>query len=439
MDEATLKRLRQITHDMSILYVEDDEAIRSQMVKYLGKFFGNIVTAEDGQKGLEWYELRPFDIVMTDILMPTIDGLEMIAQMRERHPEQVIMVTSSYSDSENLMRCIDLNVDRFVPKPIDFSRLITLLLQTAVTIHNKRRSETLERTAQRDSKEHAEILDKINHGVLIFKGGSVDHLNATMSEILNFTDLQEVRELSIASMIVEPEIGDRDNRGIIDFFKEHPDAKIAIRPIDAEHESRYYIVRYERLESSGKEMLTFFDINAMETELKSLNYVINVDETTGLGSRRALMKTLERLREAGEGNHAITCVAICNLDAFKQKFGFRSFGRVFKLLGGYFRQNAYRTEEGEELSYYSTGSNQFVILHDADKQERIGQIIDRANEQRFMCETGGKPDSMLIKVRSTTLALTPEQTPRQVAVELEKRFTVHLDCDSDAGLKERKP
>jgi CheY-like chemotaxis protein len=334
MDEATLKRLRQITRNMSILYVEDDEAIRSQMVKYLGKFFGDIVTAEDGQKGVEWYELRTFDIVMTDILMPNLDGLEMIAQMRERNPEQIIMVTSSYSDSENLMRCIELNVDRFVPKPIDFSRLITLLLQTAVTIHNKRRSETLERTAKRDSNEHAEILDKINHGVMIFKGGCAERLNKTMSDILGCTDTQIVRDLSIGSMFVDPEIGERDNRGVIDYFKEHPDVKIAIRPEDAEHEARYYIVRYERLESSGKEMLTFFDINAMETELKSLHYVLDVDESTGLGSRRALMKTLERLKDSKEGTLAITCVAVCNLDLFRQKFGFRSFGRVFKLLGG---------------------------------------------------------------------------------------------------------
>lgn len=132
MNVATIERYRKIGRNMSLLYVEDDPLIQTEIMGYLGKLIDDIEMVPDGKAGLEIFKKRPFDIVMTDIVMPNMDGMEMIRAIRAIRPDQTIVVASSYNDSEKLMQCIDLGVDRFVLKPFDADELLGALFEGAV-------------------------------------------------------------------------------------------------------------------------------------------------------------------------------------------------------------------------------------------------------------------------------------------------------------------
>ena len=83
-------------HVARILVIEDDEAVRLLLKDMLEIAGHNVLTAEDGEKGLELFFSDPADLVITDVWMPGKDGLEVIQQLREAHPATRIIVITSY-------------------------------------------------------------------------------------------------------------------------------------------------------------------------------------------------------------------------------------------------------------------------------------------------------------------------------------------------------
>lgn len=81
---SNLKKLKAISSNVSILYVEDDDSLRQSVAKYLKLIFEVVDLAQDGVDGLKAFNKRDYDIVITDIQMPNMNGLEMIKAIRER-------------------------------------------------------------------------------------------------------------------------------------------------------------------------------------------------------------------------------------------------------------------------------------------------------------------------------------------------------------------
>lgn len=134
----TAKELRELTKPLVILYVEDDAMLRTATTKLLGQFFDAVDEAVDGRDGWEKYQNRRYDLVITDINMPNMNGFDMIKQIKAKTPSQAIIVTSAYNDTDFLLGLIDLNVDRFLLKPIDTKKLIDSLIYTAFYIQNQK-------------------------------------------------------------------------------------------------------------------------------------------------------------------------------------------------------------------------------------------------------------------------------------------------------------
>ena len=129
--EINIVKLKKYASECSVLYVEDDELIRTQTASFLGRFFSDIVLAEDGEIGLKKYKSRKFDVVITDINMPNMNGIEMITAIKDIEYEQKIIVTSAYNDSQYLMSLINLNVNRFVLKPFNNKQFLYVLYKIA--------------------------------------------------------------------------------------------------------------------------------------------------------------------------------------------------------------------------------------------------------------------------------------------------------------------
>ncbi|MFQ3574764.1 MAG: response regulator [Thermodesulfovibrionales bacterium] len=113
--------------DISVLYVEDDAFIRKMLVNILSGVVREIHTAENGFEGLKLYNNLNPDIVLTDIRMPVMDGLEMASQIKTINKDSRVIVTTAYGDTENLLRAIDIGIDSYVLKPIDKNKLIRVL------------------------------------------------------------------------------------------------------------------------------------------------------------------------------------------------------------------------------------------------------------------------------------------------------------------------
>jgi len=117
---------------ISLLYVEDDETIRKGFVYTLKRFIKNIIIAEDGQEGLEKYLLYKPDVIITDIQMPKMNGLEMIEEIRKVDKDIQIIITTAFGDIQYTLSAIKLGVDGFFLKPIeDIHKYLDILEQKA--------------------------------------------------------------------------------------------------------------------------------------------------------------------------------------------------------------------------------------------------------------------------------------------------------------------
>ncbi len=108
---------------ITVLYVEDDEETRCQLSAYLRSRVGVLVTADDGAAGLEAFRAHRVQMVISDILMPGMDGLTMVQRIRELDPAVPVIVTTAFEETNFLLRSIEIGVDKYVTKPVSMERL----------------------------------------------------------------------------------------------------------------------------------------------------------------------------------------------------------------------------------------------------------------------------------------------------------------------------
>ena len=111
-------------HNLTILYVEDDAATRIEMEQLLKRRAETVLTAENGAIGLELFLQFSPDLVITDIRMPVMDGLQMAREILKVNPDIRIIATTAHSDPSFLLEAIEIGIDHYVLKPIDLAKFI---------------------------------------------------------------------------------------------------------------------------------------------------------------------------------------------------------------------------------------------------------------------------------------------------------------------------
>lgn len=129
--------------EMSLLYVEDDLFIRQQFSRIIQRMVGKLFVAENGQEGLDMYRMEHPDIVLTDIEMPKMNGLDMAEKIKELNHDQSILIMTAYNQDEKFLRAIDIGVDKYVIKPVKITQLKSSLYTVAKQIFFKKEAMRL--------------------------------------------------------------------------------------------------------------------------------------------------------------------------------------------------------------------------------------------------------------------------------------------------------
>ena len=129
------------TKNLKLLYVEDNPSVRDVTLLILHKFFSNIIVAEDGQDGLKKFKENTFDIVVTDIHMPKLNGLEMIREIRNINKDILTLILSAHNESEYFINSIELSVDGYLLKPIVVKQFMNVLNKVISKIKLERESK----------------------------------------------------------------------------------------------------------------------------------------------------------------------------------------------------------------------------------------------------------------------------------------------------------
>lgn len=105
-------------HPYKILLVEDEKAIKENYVTYLKMFFSEVFEAEDGEKAYELYKLKKPDIMIIDINIPKLNGLDLLERIRENDYSTKAIMLTAHSDKSFLLKAVGLKLTRYLVKPV---------------------------------------------------------------------------------------------------------------------------------------------------------------------------------------------------------------------------------------------------------------------------------------------------------------------------------
>ncbi len=120
MDKDILNRLS----DYTLLFVENEEGIRKNFEEYFALLFKEVYIAKDGVEALEMYHLNRPNLILTDIKMPNMDGIELVQKIREDDKETSIVIISAHTELELLLKSIPLNLIEYMVKPLNETKLL---------------------------------------------------------------------------------------------------------------------------------------------------------------------------------------------------------------------------------------------------------------------------------------------------------------------------
>lgn len=130
-------------HNLSLLYVEDEKEIREAFLSIFKRSFCNVYEAQDGEEAYNLYLEKKPDIIVSDITMPIMDGIELTKKIREDDKETQIILLTALDTKETLLEAIPLKLFEYIIKPIDNNKL-QQLLNKCVDIINSSKKDFIE-------------------------------------------------------------------------------------------------------------------------------------------------------------------------------------------------------------------------------------------------------------------------------------------------------
>ncbi|MDX1809811.1 MAG: response regulator transcription factor [Sulfurospirillaceae bacterium] len=123
-----------ILSDKKVLYAEDEEGIRRNVTEVLELFFQKVIAVNDGKEALDEMVLNSYDILIFDICMPNMDGLEAIKKVRKNNKKIPIIILSAHTEQDYLWRAVELKITKYLTKPYDKDTLIEALKAAALEL-----------------------------------------------------------------------------------------------------------------------------------------------------------------------------------------------------------------------------------------------------------------------------------------------------------------
>jgi signal transduction histidine kinase len=211
-----IKELKGNAKNLTILCVDDEPELLDSLVTFCKKIFGTVLYAKDGQSALDLYNTNSIDIVITDLMMPIMDGIDLISNIRDKNKNISILVLSGHADTNLFMKTIDLGIDGYIIKPMNFDNMIVIFNKICKQIALKIENEAYKN--QLEEKVEIEISKRKQSEILLLSQAK----HAAMGEMLGMIAHQWRQPLSaITSTANALEIKIKMDRYDKEYFKEN--------------------------------------------------------------------------------------------------------------------------------------------------------------------------------------------------------------------------
>ena len=378
--------------ELNLLYVEDDLVLSQTTYDMLQPFFKSIHQSHDGQEGLDAYTDFTYDIVLTDIMMPNLNGKEMSAKIKEINPEQAIIVMSAYEDSEHLRELIEIGIHKFVTKPPSIDKLFTAILSSAVNINNAKQVAQISLQTKQDLAENKVILRTIidTVPVRIFwkdKDSTYIGCNKLFAKDAGYEDQSSLIGKNDFELSWKNEAQGYidDDQKVISTGKE----RLSYEEEQTQKNGKHIWVSTSKtpLLDENKEIVgvlgTYIDITEQKEALfeiekakNKLGYQAEHDTLTGLPNRILFLDRLNQAIKLSNRNSVKSAVIFLDLDRFKDindTFGHEMGDKVVKLLAERLEKQLRKVDTIARF-----GGDEFIILVESIKDMiDVSEIVEK--------------------------------------------------------------
>jgi len=361
---------------ISILYVEDEPAIREGLQRFFQRRSGTIYLAANGQEGLELFEKHRPDIVVTDIRMPVMDGLTMSRKIKELAPDIPIVITTGHNDEEFLLKAIDVGVDKYIKKPVDFRDLMNVILNLSSAVLYRRQLEE-------QNKFLREVMDLNPNFLATTDGTTCTYINDSFLSFLRCTGLEDfkLRYGSLENVFVTKDDSFYAGKSISEWIHTAADdrqtSRIVVMKPDSggDDDETTFILTVRHVPGKREFLLSFADVTHLEME-KQLYMILSMqDPLTKVYNRKKFFDELEKEVERVQRYHQKLSLIMMDADYFKNIndiYGHSVGDKVLINLTDLIRKGIRKTDI---LARY--GGEEFAVLMPGTDVEGAFEIADR--------------------------------------------------------------
>lgn len=374
--------MENITNFVSILYVEDEADVREGYSRALARLCSDLYTAENGKEGLELYRLHMPQIVVSDIKMPIMNGIEMAKAIKKINPEVNIIFTSAHSESAYMLEAIELQVEGYLLKPVQKNQLTALIKKIAKNIFLERQYNEQRKMLQHiiDSDERMTIITDISKFLFasrsllnFFEAKETEELNKRFGSVL---DLFAQSKNRLKKEHLEETM--QNGHSLFDIVSKIDESERVIT-LSNSHAIKEFLISVSKIGDNC--LISLTDITKIQRDREVNDLRAHTDSLTGIANRVRLEEFFDE-RAYATAKTPLT-IALLDIDHFKQindTYGHLVGDAILKELT---RVVASHIRESDLFARW--GGEEFVILfnnitleHTLHITEKLRRIIEES-------------------------------------------------------------
>ncbi|MCX6051210.1 MAG: diguanylate cyclase [Campylobacterales bacterium] len=407
----------------SILYVDDDESYREIMKDILSMFFDNVILAKDGVEALKLYKEFTPNIVITDINMPQMNGLQLIEEIQKLNFEVSFIILTGFIENAHLLKALELGINKYLIKPLNKEVFFERLYESIFDLEFINQFEVMQ-----EEKELLNLALELSPVFTVLeRDGKIKYINNSFLDFLGYESYEECIAVNEnlytfikneMSNVVYKDYAEY-KRDVLNF--EENDKKVYIK--DKNNTLKVFQLTNKFYPNINTLISVFTDINNMDKNNRELKKLSEIDTLTNLYNKykfnnyfseiyknfqnkkytdvSLVMINIDNLTEINNlyGNHVgdkvIRSVANfiksnLNKDDFLARYGGEAFVIIFKNMN---LENAFKRADDLRLSINKQYKSKFTCSFGVTvfrRDDNENNILFRVNDAILKAKKGGK-------------------------------------------------
>lgn len=371
-------------NDVTILYVEDENDVREGYSRALKRVSKELYIAENGSVGLELYKKNMPDIVISDIRMPIMNGLDMVKEIKKIDSNANVIFTTAHSESSYLLEAIELHVEGYLLKPVQKNAMVSLIKKLSRTI-------ILEKENQEQKEMLQHIIDSENSIYIITNTKTVSFASKSFLKLLCVVDVIELNEkfssiLDViedsTTLVNKKDIVNYINKGgtLFKYIKNLDETERVLEIKDCDGFTKSFYINISKINDINL-LLNLTDITKIEKEREDTHKKAYIDGLTMVYNRNKFEEVFEyEIKQSRRYGNCFS-VAILDIDNFKKFndiYGHLIGDEVLIMLAQTMKQSMRETD-----LFARWGGEEFVILF---SNTNLENALISANKFRISIE-----------------------------------------------------